>query len=78
VDLPFEDGEFVGNFHLFPYEKTGISSQEMMALPAAEQIYEIAYDIRPELFGRGVGKGMIKAGLGFAKWMGIEKVVAVS
>lgn len=43
-----------------------------------EGIWELAYDLLPAWWGKGVGTGMINAGLGYLKWMGAKKVKAVS
>ncbi|WVQ82837.1 hypothetical protein IAT38_004970 [Cryptococcus sp. DSM 104549] len=37
---------------------------------------EIAYDIQPELWGRGIGKAMISGLLEFAKWSKVKRVLA--
>jgi RimJ/RimL family protein N-acetyltransferase len=76
--LTFVPGQFVGNLHIFPYEKAGMTPEEMLGKPAVEQTWETAYDIIPELFGRGIGKALVGAGMAFVKWVGIGSVVAVS
>jgi RimJ/RimL family protein N-acetyltransferase len=55
-----------------------MTPEEMLGKPAVEQTWETAYDIIPELFGRGIGKALVGAGMAFVKWVGIGSVVAVS
>lgn len=43
-----------------------------------EGTWELAYDLLPAWWGKGVGTGMINAGLGYLEWIGAKKVVAVS
>ncbi|WWC90282.1 uncharacterized protein L201_005215 [Kwoniella dendrophila CBS 6074] len=46
--------------------------------PSQKEIgsWEIAYDLHPDLQGKGIAKEMVKTLLEFSKWIGIEKVVA--
>lgn len=43
-----------------------------------EGIWELAYDLLPAWWGKGVGSGMINAGLEYMKWIGGKKIIAVS
>jgi len=66
------------NLHFFPLVE-GTSSADVMILPRDEQVWEMAYDVRPDLWGRGMGGEMIRCLVEvWVKWMGIGRVVAVS
>ncbi|WWC57523.1 uncharacterized protein I303_100055 [Kwoniella dejecticola CBS 10117] len=41
-----------------------------------EGSWEIAYDVHPELQGKGVGTAMLRTMLGCATWLGMERVIA--
>ncbi|KAL0250169.1 hypothetical protein I308_103477 [Cryptococcus tetragattii IND107] len=41
-----------------------------------EGIWELAYDLLPAWWGKGVGSGMINAGLEYMKWIGGKKIIA--
>ncbi|WVQ75318.1 hypothetical protein IAR50_004934 [Cryptococcus sp. DSM 104548] len=38
--------------------------------------WEIAYDLLPEFWGKGLGKGMVQGALAYAKWAGVKRVCA--
>ncbi|OWZ77739.1 hypothetical protein C366_03334 [Cryptococcus neoformans Tu401-1] len=73
------------NFFPFPVLRTA-SDGKMIGIvflsPASEDeegeegIWELAYDLLPAWWGKGVGTGMINAGLGYLKWIGAKKVKA--
>jgi GNAT superfamily N-acetyltransferase len=72
------EGEFIGNLHLIPQELDG-KIENMLELPPQEQAWIVAYDILPNLQGRGIGKAMLRAGIeGWIRWLGIGTVLAVS
>lgn len=70
------EGEFIGNLHLIPQELDG-KIENMLELPPQEQAWIVAYDILPNLQGRGIGKAMLRAGIeGWIRWLGIGTVLA--
>ena len=40
--------------------------------------WELGYDIDPEYWGKGLGKGMIGFTVNWAGWLGIDTLIAVS
>ncbi|WWD22627.1 hypothetical protein CI109_107120 [Kwoniella shandongensis] len=38
--------------------------------------WEVSYQLDPDYHGKGIGKGMIKAAVGFATWVGVKRVLA--
>ncbi|WVO13667.1 hypothetical protein L204_101288 [Cryptococcus depauperatus] len=67
---------------LFPFsvlrEVTSDKLVGMMFLGPGEDegTWEMAYDLHPAFWGRGVGSGMIQATLAYARWLGARRVVA--
>ncbi|WVW81198.1 hypothetical protein I302_103189 [Kwoniella bestiolae CBS 10118] len=58
-----ETGRVVGSCNIGPSQKETGS-------------WEIAYDLHPSLQGRGIARAMVGVVLGFARWMGVRRVVA--
>ena len=78
-DIGLRPHQFLGNLFLWPSGQEGCTSDEMLEREPRDQVWEIAYDLTPELQGRGVGSAVIKAALeGWIQWIGIGTVIAVS
>ncbi|WVQ82836.1 hypothetical protein IAT38_004969 [Cryptococcus sp. DSM 104549] len=41
-----------------------------------EGAWEVAYDLLPAYWGKGVGTGMLRAMLTYAKWLGVNRMIA--
>lgn len=78
IDLGLRSGQLVGVVSAFPWEAGGIGYEQMIALPPAEQIWEVAYDLLPTLQGKGLGRGVMQCVVDWAEWVGIGKLIAVS
>lgn len=76
LDLPASG--FVGGLHLNPAAEN-MTESEMLALPPAEQVWQLAYNYLPSMGGHGEGERQVRAGMeAWIRWLGIGKVIAVS
>jgi GNAT superfamily N-acetyltransferase len=67
----------VGDVFLFPYEGGGTGTADMLARPAENQVWEVAYELSPDWVGKGLGKAMLRAVMTWAELVGIGKIIAV-
>ena len=81
ADLGLTPGAFLGNFHSFPTDPDPIAKPQMDDEMAAKggAVHDVAYDLMPSVWGRGLGLRGVKAMLeAWDEWAGVEMGVAVS
>lgn len=66
----------IGNLALFSYIVPDDSTQEKEDI--GHEKWEIAYDLDPAHWGKGLGKGMIAFLVNWAGWSGVDVLTAVS
>jgi GNAT superfamily N-acetyltransferase len=81
-------GRMIGDMQLFQPIPPGTSPEDQARLfagtakqtvPSSGQTWELAYNLRPEWQGKGVGGAVLDSVLeGWVKWVGIGTVMAVS
>ena len=87
-DPTLPPGRLIGVFNLFPSNHSAILTDHQTTWDengdvsgsgsGSEKVIEIAYDLWPELHGRGIGAAMLKAGIeGWIDWLNIPLVTAV-
>jgi RimJ/RimL family protein N-acetyltransferase len=67
----------IGNFGLFNY-LVGIDDLSAPELDRGKKKWEISYDLDPNHWGQGLGKGIIGFLVSMGSWMGANVLTAVS
>lgn len=76
--LGVRPGAVMGSLQLRPAGDRGSSQSEMLARPPGDQVWEMGCDVYSSIQGRGLGTGMITAGMqAWIAWLGVGKVIAV-
>lgn len=71
------EGQMIGNTDLFSF--TVAENDETSPVEdRGKEKWEIAYDLDPLYWGKGLGRGMIEFLVNWAGWLGVDVVTAVS
>jgi RimJ/RimL family protein N-acetyltransferase len=70
-------GQMIGNAALFSYIVPD-NDETSPVEDRGKEKWEIAYDLDPLYWGKGLGRGMIEFLVNWAGWLGVDVVTAVS
>jgi RimJ/RimL family protein N-acetyltransferase len=70
-------GQMIGNAALFSYIVAD-NDETSPVEDRGKEKWEIAYDLDPNYWGEGLGRGMIEFLVNWAGWLGVDVVTAVS
>jgi GNAT superfamily N-acetyltransferase len=75
--LRTSSGQMIGNTALFNF--TVPENDETSPMEDRGKVkWEIAYDLDPDYWGKGLGRGMIEFLVNWAGWLGLDAITAVS